>query len=292
MTQWLPHTTPNLDNNYQGIAQHIKMPIRQIVPGNVYPDTYRRSMQYAMGYGFINEQPIVYPQRGIKTVQYATPPYNPNYPGSPNYPPLSSAGYPRPTGRAMSYWWAMQNGVHPVPNVGRINRPAGYSIVGPRPIKTVGGYTMPHYTSPQVVQVGYTMPHYTSPQVVQVGYTMPHYTSPQVVQVGGYQEPYLHNYEAYPPYQPYQIPQHMKMPIKQIVPPGVYPDTYARKQKMSYGSGAAVAALLAGAVLGFIGGALIFTSTGRQIVGAAGRRAQTEAQYVGGKIASKISPPS
>jgi hypothetical protein len=301
ITQWLPHTTPNLDNNYQGIPQRMKMPIRQIVPSNVYPDTYRTSEAYARGGGFIDEQPIVTPQVGYKTVggyqfppshirlpsavshvQYATP----RYPGSPGYPPLASAGYPKPTG--MSYWGAMRNGIHPVPNVGRINRPAGYSIPGSRPIVTVGGYnngfaytmekkpinyTMPGYTSPQVSQVGYTMPGYTSPQVSQVGYTMPPYTSPQVVQIG---------YQG--------ITQHMKMPIRQIVPPGVYPDTYGRKKASYNGGGAAVGAFILGAVLGLVGGALIFTQTGRQIAGATGRRAQTEVGYLGSKVAGAISP--
>jgi hypothetical protein len=286
ITQWLPHTTPNLDNNYQGIPQHMKMPIRQIVPSNVYPDTYRTSEAYARGYGFIIQQPIVTPQVGYKTVgglqfppsyirlpsevshvQYATP----RYPGSPRYPPLGSAGYPKPTG--MSYWWAMQNGVHPVPNVGRINRPAGYSIPGARPIITVGGYNNGFCYRMEKKPVGFTMPGYTSPQVSQVGYTMPPYTSPQVVQIG---------YQG--------ITQHMKMPIRQIVPPGVYPDTYGKKKASYNGGGAAVGAFILGAVLGLVGGALVFTQTGRQIVGSAGRRAQTEAQYVGGKVAGAISP--
>jgi hypothetical protein len=63
--------------------------------------------------------------------------------------------------------------------------------------------------------------------------------------------------------QPWQegIRQHATMPITQIVPPGVYPDTYGKK-KMSY-DGAST--FLIGGILGFILGAIIFTATGRKV---------------------------
>lgn len=63
--------------------------------------------------------------------------------------------------------------------------------------------------------------------------------------------------------QPWQpgIRQHTTVPIEQIVPPGVYPDTYGKKQ-MSYDT---TSGFLLGGILGFIAGALIFTATGRKI---------------------------
>jgi hypothetical protein len=82
--------------------------------------------------------------------------------------------------------------------------------------------------------------------------------------------------------QPWQegIRQHATMPIAQIVPPGVYPDTYG-KRKMSY-DGAST--FLIGGIVGFVLGAIIFTATGRKVTSevatAASRRA---AQYIGPK---------
>jgi hypothetical protein len=71
------------------------------------------------------------------------------------------------------------------------------------------------------------------------------------------------------------IRQHTTMPITQIVPGGVYPDTYG-KRKMSY-DGAST--FLLGGILGFIAGAIIFTATGRKVAGevtsAASRRVST-----------------
>jgi hypothetical protein len=72
------------------------------------------------------------------------------------------------------------------------------------------------------------------------------------------------------------IRQHMNVPITQIVPPGVYPDTYGKKQ-MSY-DGAST--FLLGGILGFTLGAILFTATGRKVASAAGQRA---AQYIGPK---------
>lgn len=73
----------------------------------------------------------------------------------------------------------------------------------------------------------------------------------------------------------YQIPQHITVPINQIVPPGVYPDTYGRR-KMSY-DGAST--FLLGGILGFVAGAIIFTATGRkvasEVTSAASRRVST-----------------
>jgi len=63
--------------------------------------------------------------------------------------------------------------------------------------------------------------------------------------------------------QPWQtgIRQHMNVPIRQIVPPGVYPDTYGKRQ-MSY-DGAST--FLLGLIMGFVGGAVVFTATGRKV---------------------------
>ena len=80
--------------------------------------------------------------------------------------------------------------------------------------------------------------------------------------------------------QPWQtgIRQHTKMPIAQIVPGNVYPDTYGKKQ-MSY-DGAST--FLIGSVVGFIAGAIIFTATGRKVAGevttAASRRVSSYIQ--------------
>ena len=70
-------------------------------------------------------------------------------------------------------------------------------------------------------------------------------------------------------------PWQHRIPITQIVPPGVYPDTYG-KRKMSY-DGAST--FLIGGILGFIAGAIIFTATGRrvasEVTSAASRRVST-----------------
>ena len=60
----------------------------------------------------------------------------------------------------------------------------------------------------------------------------------------------------------YGIEQHITMPIQQIVPNNVYPDTYG-KRKMSY-DGAST--FLIGGIVGFIAGALIFTATGNPAI--------------------------
>jgi len=73
------------------------------------------------------------------------------------------------------------------------------------------------------------------------------------------------------------IPQHITVPITQIVPPGVYPDTYSAK-KMSYGIDAG--SILLGGLLGFGLGIILFTATGRKVASAAGERA---AQYIAPK---------
>jgi hypothetical protein len=84
--------------------------------------------------------------------------------------------------------------------------------------------------------------------------------------------------------QPWQegIRQHTTIPITQIVPPGVYPDTYSRKKKMSY-DGAST--FLIGGILGFTLGAIIFTATGRKVAGevttAASRRVSSYIQPKG-----------
>ena len=74
------------------------------------------------------------------------------------------------------------------------------------------------------------------------------------------------------------IRQHMKEPIVQIVPRGVYPDTYGKK-RMSY-DGAST--FLIGGLLGFTLGAIIFTATGRKVAGevtsAASRRVSSYIQ--------------
>ena len=151
---WLPHTTPNLDNNYQGVSQHIKTRIPTNLPPGVNPGSY----------GFIIEtnQP-----QGIKTIG----------------------------------------------NPGRINPPAGYTI---NPISGV----------------------------VQCGYAAPQ------------------------PWQP-GIQQRMKKPIGQIVPPGVYPDTYNGTKKMSYDT---TSSFLIGGIAGFILGAIIFTAAGKSFASATAAR--------------------
>ena len=79
--------------------------------------------------------------------------------------------------------------------------------------------------------------------------------------VGRINPPAGYNYQC--------IPQHITVPIAQIVPPNVYPDTYGAK-KMSYGIDAG--SVLGGLIAGFIVGAIVFTSTGRKVAGATGER--------------------
>jgi len=73
-------------------------------------------------------------------------------------------------------------------------------------------------------------------------------------------------------------PWEHRIPIRQIVPPGVYPDTYGKK-KMSY-DGAST--FLIGGLLGFTLGAIILTATGRKVAGevtsAASRRVSSYIQ--------------
>jgi hypothetical protein len=72
------------------------------------------------------------------------------------------------------------------------------------------------------------------------------------------------------------IPQHIKIPIQQIVPEGVYPDTYGTK-KMSYDT---TGGFIIGGIVGFALGIVLFTATGRNLASSAGQRA---AQYIGPK---------
>jgi hypothetical protein len=76
--------------------------------------------------------------------------------------------------------------------------------------------------------------------------------------------------------QPWQagIRQHSSVPITQIVPPGVYPDTYG-KRRLSY-DGAST--FLLGGILGFVAGAIIFTATGRNLAKATATRATSYIQ--------------
>jgi len=142
---WLPHTTPNLDNNYQGIPQHMKTKIPTNLPPGVNPGNY----------AFIIE---------------------PNQPG-------------------------------------------------------------------KIKQVGYTVNPINN-SIVTCGY--------QGI------NPWEH-----------------RVPIQQIVPPGVYPDTYNGTKKMSYDT---TSGFLIGGICGFVLGAIILTATGKSLARATVNRATSYIQ--------------
>ena len=223
-----------------------------IVPGwrNQPP---RRSNQTPEGPG--NPMPLLssqfqgYPQM-IKTSYPHTTPNIDNYQGEHNY----ANAQPWQTG-------IRQRMKNPIPtNLPRGVYPGSYineSITNPPGIKTVGyqditgstGYPTPN----PAIADRYSRPGPIS--VKQVGYDVAHSTRQQPWQTG--------------------IQQHTKVPIAQIVPGNVYPDTYG-KRKMSY-DGAST--FLLGLIMGFVGGAVVFTATGRKVTGevtsAASRRVST-----------------
>jgi len=208
----------------------------------------RRSNQTPEGPG--NPMPLLssqfqgYPQH-IRTALPHTTPNIDNYQGEHNYAGTPGKVQPWQTGIRQR----MKNTIPT--NLPRGVNPGSYineSITNPPGIKTVGYQDITGSTGYPRQIINLSIP---GPQPIkQIGYAA--------------EQPWATG-----------IRQHMNEPITQIVPPGVYPDTYG-KRKMSY-DGAST--FLLGLIMGFVGGAVVFTATGRKVAGdvttAASKRVST-----------------